>query len=629
MCGIFGAAFVKGPLDAPAALERMKHRGPDLARITELDGAVLGHLRLSILDLTEAAAQPMRTPDGDVVLVFNGEIYNHHEIRRDLVQRGHVFRSRSDTEVILEGYRAFGDAIVDRVDGMFAFAIFDVPRRRLLLARDRAGKKPVFFARHAGGLVFGSEIKGLIAAGVPAEPDLDALPTLLSLGYVLPPRTMFRGVEQLPPATVLTLDASGRLETRRYWRAPFAASRLTLTRREAEREVRETVDAAVKRRLEADVPLGAFLSGGIDSTVVVGSMARQMGRRVKTFSLGFAQDARFDETRYARIAAKAFDTEHTEFVVEPSSFDLVERLVDMHDGPFGDASAIPTSIVSMLARKHVTVALTGDGGDELFAGYPRFTAVEASESVPAAVRPLGAIVAHRLRAGLDADSRVGRVARLLQRASMPLPERLASYVSLFTFDLPRLLRPEMRERASMREALDFHQRIADDLQGAPTLARILAINFETYLPFDLLVKADRASMMHSLEVRSPLLDTRVVELAARLPASYLRRGGTLKAVLRGAFRDEIPPAILARRDKMGFGIPLGTWLRGDLRTYLRDTLGDGALLWSYVERPFVDALLGNHLSGRRDEGLRLWLLLTLEVWLRSLRRASAGGAAAA
>lgn len=616
MCGIFGAAFVDRTIDPEAALASMRYRGPDASRVTRLDGCVLGHLRLAILDLSPGASQPMSS--SDVWLVFNGEIYNHHELRTELATRGHAFRTRSDTEVILEGYRAWGDSVVERIDGMFALAVFDARRRRLLLARDRAGKKPLFTARVGPGIVFGSEIKALRASGVDAAMDIDALPTLLSLGYNLAPRTMFRGVEQLAPASILTLEDGATPVTRRYWRASFAEPRLSLDEREAEALVRTEVDAAVKRRIEADVPLGAFLSGGIDSTIVVGSMSAQMGRRVKTFSLGFAQDSRFDETRYSRIAAKAFDTDHTEFIVEPSSFDLVGQLVDMHDGPFGDASAIPTSIVSMLARKHVTVALTGDGGDEIFCGYPRFTAVEKSEHVPRPLRPAGHVLAAMWGRHLSEDSRMGRLGRLLRRGAMSLPDRLASYVSLFAFDLDQLLVREIAERASAQEALAAHRRIARDLADAPTLARIMGINFETYLPFDLLVKADRASMMHSLELRSPLLDTRVVELASRLPADYLRKGGVLKRVLRNAFRDVLPPEIVARRDKMGFGVPLGTWLSGDLRTYMTDLLGDGARLWRFVRRPFVDAIMRNHLSGRRDEGLRLWLLLTLEVWLRSL-----------
>lgn len=541
MCGIFGAIFDDQPVDAAAALASIAHRGPDGSNIVRLPGATLGHVRLAVIDLSSAANQPMGSTDGDVVLVFNGEIYNYRTLRQELIECGHAFRTRSDTEVILEGYRAWGDDVIERIDGMFAVALFDRVRRRVLLARDRVGKKPLFFTRSGGGLRFASEIKALLASGTPFEMDIASLATLLSVGYCLPPRTMVRGVEQLPPASTLTLEEGGTPKIRRYWRAPFDSPRTEIPYREAVHAVRRTLDAAVSRRLEADVPLGAFLSGGIDSTIIVGSVARQIGRRLKTFSLGFAHDARYDETHHARVVARAFDTDHTEFVVQPSSFELVERLVELHDGPFGDSSAIPTSIVSMLARREVTVALTGDGGDELFCGYPRFLAVELSELIPPAVRSLGTGIARRWPPGPSGAPPLIRAARAIGRATLPLPERLLGYVSYFTFDLDRLLRRDSPARSNLGEAAIYHREAGAGRGEGTTMSRILEMNFETYLPFDLLVKADRASMLHSLELRSPFLDTEVIELAARFPAHWLRRGRGMKRILREAYRDLIPP----------------------------------------------------------------------------------------
>lgn len=619
MCGIFGAAFVDGAqrIDAAAALRAIAHRGPDASKIYRAPGVVLGHDRLAILDLSPEADQPMTSEREDVALVFNGEIYNHHALRAELAARGHTFRTRSDTEVIVRGYQEWGDAVVARLDGMFALGVFDAKRRRLFLARDRAGKKPLFYAPIGAGLAFGSEMKALFAAGVARRVDAASLPILLALGYTPSPRTVYEGVVELSPGSTLAFEEGREPTLSRYWRAPFAAPRIAASANEASGRVRELVTAAVERRLEADVPLGAFLSGGLDSTIVVGVMARLSRQRVRTFSIGFAGDARFDETRYARIAAAAFGTDHTEFTLEPSSFDLVGRLVEQYDGPFGDSSAIPTAILSQLTRKHVTVALSGDGGDEIFCGYSRFLAAEAEERVPMPLRRAGDAVA-RLALGAGANRRAARVLRLAARASAPLAERLLTWNSFFAGDLATLLRPGVARGVGQDDAAVYTRGVLARTAGAPLMARILAHNFETYLPYDLLVKSDRASMLHSLELRSPLLDTALVEYAARLPAHLLRRGTRTKWILRRAFRELVPEAIL-RRPKMGFGVPLGAWFRGDLRPYLLDHLSRNAALFDYVEPAFVTRLLDEHFSGREDHGHRIWLLLTTQLWLRQLR----------
>jgi asparagine synthase (glutamine-hydrolysing) len=620
VCGIFGAVFVadRSTVDIDAALESIIHRGPDGVGVARGHDWILGHRRLAVLDLTEGGAQPMRSDDGQTLVTFNGEIYNHHLLRRELENRGHRFRSRSDTEVIVEGYRAWGEDVVPRLDGMFALGIWDAKQRRLVLARDRAGKKPLYYAYRGHELRFGSEIKALVASGLPLDIDEAGLPYLLALGYVPAPATLVRGIVQLPPASMLLLEANRSPSVRRYWRAPFGEPRLRVSEQDARAEVRRLVEEAVARRLEADVPLGAFLSGGIDSTIIVGMMARKMGRKVKTFSIGFADDARFDETHYARIASRAFETDHTEFVVEPSSFDLVERLVELHDGPFGDSSAVPTSIVSMLTRRSVTVALTGDGGDELFCGYPRFLAAEAAERVPGFARAAVRSVLSAFPTPAHGSRRpLARAHRALWVAAQPLPDRLFRWTSLF--DIERILAPDVRRHVDLEGPLAWSRRLCEAFSSGSTLSAALGHNFESYLPEDLLVKADRCSMAHSLELRSPFLDAALIQYVARLPDRLLRRGRTTKWLLRNAFQDMIPREIRTRR-KMGFGVPLGTWLRGPLRDYIRDRLDERAHCYEFVDKRYVANLLERHMAETADLGFALWTLLTFEVWLRMHRR---------
>jgi asparagine synthase (glutamine-hydrolysing) len=617
MCGIFGSVFTAAHVDVAAALASIRHRGPDASGVYRRPGVVLGHNRLSIIDLSEAASQPMLSRDQNVAVVFNGEIYNHHEVRADLEKLGHQFRTRSDTEVIVEGYLAWGADVIERLDGMFAIAIYDDARRRLVLARDRMGKKPLFYALAARSLRFASEPKALFASGVPLEMDPAALPSLLTFGHAVAPKTLYKGVHELPPASILSLDEGGAPSVRRYYRAPVTAPKLAVSAREAAREVRGLVEAAVERRLEADVPLGAFLSGGIDSTIIVGVMAKLGRGRVKTFTVGFEGDARYDETGFARIAADAFGTDHTELTLKPQGLELIEELVRANDGPFGDETYLPASLVAQATRERVTVALTGDGGDELFCGYPRFLTVEAMERVPRVVRSLAASIARRFPASPAARGRWARLARTARRSALPLPDRLLSWHTYFGFELYEMLTEEARRSADLDEPFETNTRILEQSAGASPLSRILDHNLQVYLPYDLLPKADRTSMMHSLELRSPFLDTQLVDYVTRLPDHFKRRGPVTKWILKRAFRDLLPPQILRRR-KMGFGVPLDTWFRGEREAYLTRMLGPGAVLYQWIRRPFVERLLAEQKAGVAENGLRLWLLLTLEIWLRSL-----------
>jgi len=617
MCGFVGAAFVPEGAhpDVEAGLAAITHRGPDDSAIVRVGSAILGFVRLQILDLTLAGRQPMRSPDGSITLTFNGEIWNHHELRETLRGKGYVFRSRSDTEVIVHGYAEWGEGVVERLDGMFAIAIWDEAAQKLLLARDRPGKKPLFYARGPLGLVFGSEPKALVACGVPHAVDVSALAPLLAFGKPHAPRTMNRNVAELPAASLLVARAGEEPRVRRYWTPPFHETR-DVTDGEAIAQVRRLVDRAVRRRLEADVPLGAFLSGGVDSSIVVGLMARHHGEKVRTFSIGFEGDHGFDETAYARRVASTFGTEHTEFQVKPASFELVERLVRAHDGPFVDSSAIPTSIVSQLTREHVTVALSGDGGDELFCGYSRFLAVEASERIPRLVRSAAGLVSRRL--GTQGSSLRGRLGRALARAPLPLPDRLLAWTSPFGLDYRAILTDDVLAQIDPDAHLTENRALAAPYAGGTPLGQTLGLSWETYLLDDLLVKADRSSMMWSLELRSPFLDTELVEYVARLPDRMKRRGRERKWILRRAFADLVPDWVFTRK-KMGFGLPLGAWFRAELRTYLHDRLAGNGALYTYVRKGYVERLLAEHMAAQADHGLALWLVLTLAVWLESLR----------
>ena len=621
MCGIAGVVTLPGSSPASEATaramaERLAHRGPDelTTWLAPTGRCALGHSRLRVIDL-KTGGQPMPNETGSVQAVFNGEIYNFRELRTELEGLGHRFRSQSDTEVLVHGYEAWGDALPERLEGMFAFAVWDEPRRLLLLARDRAGKKPLFIARAGGLFAFASEIKALLAVPeVRAGADVDdtAFPFYLAYGYVPAPRTFYRGVQRVAPATACALEIDDGYREWRYWRPDFTPRPIAYA--DAKQLVRETTREAVRTRLAADVPLGAFLSGGVDSTVVVGLMSELMAEPVLTFSLGFADDPTYDETRYARVAAECFGTRHTEFVVEADALALLDELVDAYDEPFGDSSAIPTHIVSGLTRQHVTVALTGDGGDELFAGYARLAAMAWAERLPRSLAGAAGAVAGRLPHDPDFRSLRRRAARFLSAAASSPEERMLRWIGYLP-DQPDLLRPGVAEGVTRDAVLAHFRAPLERSAHLPPLARALALNFETYLPEDLLVKADRCSMAHGLELRSPFLDRSLIELAASLPAHHRVRGGTLKRVLKGAFADLLPEPI-ARRKKMGFGVPLPVWFRTRWRPVFEERVLDPeARVWHWLNRGPVEVLWREHQQERADHGHDLWALLTLAVWL--------------
>lgn len=620
ICGLVGGEPGAAERVVGEQLSRLHHRGPDArGHFSETRGTVAQN-RLAVIDLL-TGDPPMTNEDGTVAAVLNGEIYNFREIRERLARDGHRLSSRGDTEVIAHLAEVATPVEVARqLDGMFAFAVWDERRQRLVLGRDRIGKKPLYYWSSGGHLVFGSEIKAvLVDSAVPRRLDPGAIPAYLTFGYVPTPRTFFEGVVSLPPGHVLSFEPGGEPVIERYWAPPITGvegdARLDCSLEEAAREVRSLLEAAVARRLVSDVPLGAFLSGGIDSSAIVGIMARQLDRPVQTFTIGFDDRDGFDERPYARMAAERHSTDHHEFVVHPDAVDLVERLVWHHDQPFGDSSAVPTFLLSEMTRGHVTVALSGDGGDELFAGYERFAAGLMADRY-AALPGLFRRGTQRALDMLPADALRGRAAslqRFARVAEQGLPGAYRSWISY----IGEADRAALLDGPGDDWAFCDYQRIWDASAGAATLDRLLDLNLRTYLLDDLLVKADRTSMAHGLEVRSPFLDPQLLAYTSRLQPSLKARGWTLKRVLKAAVGDLLPPEI-TNRAKRGFGVPLDRWFREDLRTYLGSTLGaPDARVSGHLDTKAVSRMIAEHHSGRRNHGHALWTLLTLEVFLRS------------
>jgi asparagine synthase (glutamine-hydrolysing) len=621
MCGITG---VVGSLrTGRSTLQRMNdallHRGPDGEGFYWSDDVGLGMRRLAIIDVA-GGDQPIYNEDGSVCLVFNGEIYNFLDLRQDLERRGHTFATQSDTEVVVHAYEEYGVECLEHLWGMFALALWDTREHRLLLARDRLGKKPlVYYADPHGGLAFASELQALLThPAVPREVDPRAIDDYLTYLYVPAPNTAYRNLRKLPPGNRLVWQA-GRVTVEPYWHVRYS-EKLRISEDEAVEQFGALLRDAVRRRLIADVPLGAFLSGGMDSSSVVAEMAELSAAPVKTFSIGFGERD-FDELFFARQVAERFGTEHHELVVEPHALDVLPTLVRHYGEPYGDSSAIPTYYVAQLTRQHVTVALNGDGGDEILAGYERHWAARIAaryDTIPrfvrhGLIRPLIPLLPEprQRRAFLR------RAKRFMTAAHLPVLDRYLHWVgaytpgqkhSLYSDDFTRLLGDSDSGRW-LREAL------APEPHLDPVDA-VLRADALLYLPEDLLAKVDIASMANSLEARSPLLDHRLVEFCAALPSSYKLKGRTSKWLLRRLMRDRLPPAILTR-PKMGFGVPVGDWLRGELRPLLEDTLlSSRALNRGYFKGSAVRALVDEHVSRRADRTSHIWGLLMLEMWFR-------------
>lgn len=620
MCGIAGFAdaspFTSHRAEADFALahrmcEVIRHRGPDDEGLHVESGVGLGMRRLSIIDLT-TGHQPIHNEDETVWLVFNGEIYNYRELRTELEREGHRFYTSSDTETIVHAYEQWGEDCFARLRGMFGIALWDRSRRTLLLARDRAGIKPLHYTQHRDRLYFGSELKSLLAAGaVDGAIDFASLDHYFSFLYTPRDRSIFRGVHKLPPAHFLRWR-DGRASLHPYWQIS-ATETFAGSEAEAAARLHEVLADAVRSHMVSDVPLGAFLSGGVDSSAVVGLMTKASDRPVQTFSIGF-DVAEFDELEHARTVAAHFNTDHHEFVVRPDGLSILDRLIEHFDEPFADSSAIPTWYVSEIARQHVTVVLSGDGGDELFGGYDRYLPhpkVEQFDRLPVPGRQaLAGAVWPLLPHGVPGKNFLRHVAR-------DENGRYIDSISLFHEDEKRALySAEVRAalgRANAQAALARH---FDRFSALSPHSRMMRFDFETYLPEDVLTKVDRMSMAHSIESRVPLLDNEVIEFAASLPASMKIRDVRRKHILKEAIKGLVPDHILNRR-KQGFGVPLGVWFKGGLTDVFADVLGSPRTRQrGYFQPAFIDRLVQEHLNGRRDHTLRLWQLLIFELWHR-------------
>jgi asparagine synthase (glutamine-hydrolysing) len=627
MCGICGFVNRTGGADSAQALlqamtSRMTHRGPDdSGYYVSPDGSTgLGHRRLSIIDLA-GGHQPMANEDGSILIVFNGEIYNFQSLEKDLERAGHVFRTRCDTEVVIHLYEEKGPACVDDLRGMFAFAIWDSRRRRLFMARDRLGKKPLLYFERNGSLAFASELKSILAdRAVPRSLDPAALDMYLTYQYVPHPMTMFAGIAKLPPAHRAVWE-NGTLAVERYWMPDFDRE-IVKTEAEYLDLTRSTLAEATKMRLIADVPLGAFLSGGIDSSITVALMATASSERVKTFSIGF-REKKFNETNYARLVAERYNTDHTEFIVEPRCLEILGKLAWHYDEPFADSSAIPTYYVSMMTAQKVKVALSGDAGDEDFAGYPRYRAIKLAELYDKCPSILKAFLSPRiwrnLPVSVEQKSLRRRAKKLILGLNLPPEERYLNWIAIFDEARKRALySPEFsRKLDGAGPAIDF---LLDAYRRAPHrdfVSRTSFVDMLTYLPCDLLTKVDIASMAHSLEVRAPFLDHKVVELAAGMPVSLKMRGLNGKYILKKAFAELLPREIITR-PKMGFGVPISRWFRTELSGFIRHILfDDKTVSRGLFSRQAVESLVDEHTTGVFDHGYRIWSLLMLELWFRT------------
>ena len=621
MCGIAGHVGPTARELLPAMLGLLKHRGPDDSGIHAADDVGLGMTRLAIIDLA-TGRQPMSDESSRYWIVFNGEIYNFRQLRTELEARGRRFRTQSDTEVILHAYAVYGEACVERLAGMFAFALWDATERRLFLARDRLGKKPLYYWQRERLFLFASEPKALLChPAVGRAVDWSALHHYLAFGYTPAARSIFDEIRKLPPAHTATF-ADGRLTERCYWRLPAAVTpggaRVTLE--ESAAAIRRGLREAVRLRLESDVPLGVFLSGGVDSSAIVASMREVTTGRIATFSVGFGRSApSYDELPYARLVAQRFATDHHEEILEPDVRALVPEIVRGFDEPFADSSAIPTYVVAQATARHVKVALSGIGGDETFAGYPRYLGLRVSAlhaRLPRWLRRAARELASRLPDSGSSRNWADWARRFTAESDAALGERYIGWTRFFgDAQLERLAAPALARH--LGPGVDELQRRAfaagadgDPVDGA------FRVDLAAYLPDDLLAMADRMSMASSLEVRAPFCDHRLIEESLRLSPRVKMPGGRLKGLLKRAFAGVLPDEILTHR-KQGFMIPLGDWLRRDLRPALDELLApDCVRARGLFEVDAVETLKREHLEGVRTHADRLWTLMMLEQWMR-------------
>lgn len=612
MCGIAGIFDLQGgtvePGDVTRMCDAMTHRGPDEAGFHMAEGLGLGMRRLSVIDV-EGGSQPVRNEDGTVWVVFNGEIYNFRQLRRDLESAGHVFETHTDTEVIAHLYEEHGVSCVEHLRGMFAFALWDVRRRQLMVARDRLGVKPLYWREGAGRLVFASELKAILQlAEVPRRLNWGSVDHLFTFLTTPSRESIIEGVHKLEPGHLLVASASAGVCLHRYWAPRFEPDRGKPESHFVE-GVRGLLGESVKLRLVSDVPLGAFLSGGLDSSAVVATMAGLMDQPVRTFSIGF-KESDFNELDHARKVARRFGTEHHELVLEPDVVDVLEDIAWYLDEPFGDSSAIPTFLVSRMAAEHVTVVLSGDGGDELFGGYEKYR-IEGRErgALPAAARAALRGLGKLMPEGMKARN-------FVRHHGLSDGERYLDAQTLFREDQKHCLFTSEAYAALTAGDPALNEAAASLSGRAHWLSELQRLDIERSLPLDILTKVDRMSMAHSLESREPLLDHKLVEFAGTIPPELHMKNGTGKYVLKQAMRGILPDDVIDR-PKQGFGVPLGHWFRGRLSGFLRDLLlSEAAQSRGIFQRTYVVKLIERHEAGR-DLGLELWTLISFELWCRA------------
>ncbi|HEY8517992.1 MAG TPA: asparagine synthase (glutamine-hydrolyzing) [Candidatus Binatia bacterium] len=618
MCGIAGFLSLEQGVLATRTIAQLMcdvitHRGPDDQGFLVDGPLAMGMRRLSIIDLG-GGQQPISNEDGKVSVVFNGEIYNYRELRKDLEQRGHRFKTNSDTETIVHLYEEYGIRGVEKLRGMFAYALWDAENRRLVVARDRLGIKPLYYSIGNGRLLFGSELKSLLAVGLDRTIDRQALHDYLSLTYVPAPATIFKAARKLMPGTMLIAER-GNVRIERYWELSYEPDPRFRTVQDAIEAVRERVDDAVRSHLVADVPLGVFLSGGVDSATLVACMRRHHSGTLKTFSIGFAEKS-FSELDRAREAARHFETEHHELIVTPDAVALIPELVQSFDEPYADSSAIPVLCVSRLARRHVTVALTGEGGDEVFAGYKTYAATRLAgvyrRAVPGPLRALAAWTANRLPVSHGKVSFDYMAKRFVAGATRNDIEAHFSWKAIFDEPAKRALYRELDE--TLEPTVRLYHQVAARIEPNDLLARLLAIDTHIGLEGDMLVKADRMTMATSLEGRVPLLDHPLVETVASIPSRLKMKGLKTKVLLREAMKDVLPQQT-AKGPKQGFNVPIPSWLTGPLRSLVRDTLAPSRIKATGLFRPEpVQALIEAHERRERDHSRDIWTLLMFQAW---------------
>ena len=646
MCGICGEINFDNEGVKAETIQRMckvlTHRGPDdegmvfirkeknlevkraLPNYRDENGfeVGLGHRRLAIIDLSDAAHQPMCNEDGSVWIVYNGEIYNFQDLRKELKDKGHFFKSKSDTEVILHGYEEWGVECLNRFRGMFAFAIWDNNLKHLFMARDRLGKKPLVYFNKGGYFVFASEIKALLK--VPTferKVDWNAIHYYLTYQYVPSPYSIFEAVRKLPPGHYLLYDCSGNLKIERYWKLNFSSkpnackNQLDLCDR-----IRAELEESVRLRLISDVPLGAFLSGGVDSSIIVGIMAKLSGKPIKTFSIGF-EEKEFNEIYYARLVSQHFSTEHHEFIVKPNAIEILPKLVWHYNEPFADSSAIPTYYVANLTKDYVKVVLTGDAGDENFAGYPRYLRskwIALFTRIPEKVRKdVMALLLKTLSSLHHREDKLNRLIDFIKMLSSDQAKNYFEQIKVFNNkEKEDIYTEDFTKSLEEKTTSDFLVEKYNEADSDNLIDRLLYLDIHTYLPEDLLVKMDIATMANSLEARIPFLDHKFMEFVSSIPSRLKLKGFKTKYILKTAFKDFLPEAIFKRR-KMGFGVPVSRWFRKELKEYMYEILLDHKTLdRGYFKKESLECLLNNHIASRYDHSARIWALLFLEIWFR-------------